>query len=224
MNILGEMEVNSLRPTEVTYTSVMMACASRRDYYKDAFRILERMKGAGFMPNEVTYSTLLHACEVNGDFLRAEMVFKQLLAPTSPAKPNQNNYTSLINAYANAQIYDLQKAPENAQRAEELFKKMLLEGVTPDVKVLTALLKVYTEGRLVGPAEERFKTLFDQYGVKKGNYAYNYMIGMYVNTKEVDKALKLFDSMKAAELNPDRYTYNYMLYGCSEVTHSLKVK
>ena len=73
MNLRNEMEALGVKPTEVTYFSLLWGCVHRRDYYDQAFDLLEQMRLLGFAPQREHLVQLLGVCAKGGDQGTAEL-------------------------------------------------------------------------------------------------------------------------------------------------------
>ncbi|KAI8925047.1 hypothetical protein BC831DRAFT_550918 [Entophlyctis helioformis] len=79
MDLFQEMAERGLQATQITFTSLIQACVSRKDYYNDAFALLEQMAAEGFEPSMYTYNVLLAGAAQHGDVVRGRMVWNDLV-------------------------------------------------------------------------------------------------------------------------------------------------
>ena len=91
----------SVRPNAEVYNSLILACARRKDFYVEAFRLLREMvelahvhdplasespadKGLNFAPDRYTFNALLQGCARNRDLARARWVLAEMIRTTLP--------------------------------------------------------------------------------------------------------------------------------------------
>ncbi|KAI8820665.1 uncharacterized protein EV422DRAFT_587375 [Fimicolochytrium jonesii] len=109
LGLFEEMAQKNLAPTNVTFTALIQACASRSDYYNDAFALLGQMAAEGFLPNLHTYNVLLQAAALQGDIVRARMIWNDLRdrveaagSQGSDLTPTASTFYHMFEAYAHA--------------------------------------------------------------------------------------------------------------------------
>ena len=73
MVLYNEMLHLRMQPTEVTYNSLLQCLSTRKDFYQDAFNILEKMKDDGFAPDVYTLTLLLKTAGRGGDAKTGEL-------------------------------------------------------------------------------------------------------------------------------------------------------
>ncbi|KAJ9477624.1 hypothetical protein PHBOTO_001188 [Pseudozyma hubeiensis] len=89
----------SVRPNAEVYNALILACARRKDFYLEAFRLLREMveletgrsnvdlRKNGmlrFAPNRYTFNALLQGCARNRDLARARWVLAEMIRTTLP--------------------------------------------------------------------------------------------------------------------------------------------
>ncbi|ELR16179.1 pentatricopeptide repeat domain/PPR repeatcontaining protein [Acanthamoeba castellanii str. Neff] len=157
-NVMEEMQLLQLSPTEVTYNAQIGAY-----YYAEAFLNLERMKAAGFRPDEVTYSALLHASSRNGDVKMAEIVFKSMNdSGMLVAKPEATRFwNSLLSAYASAQPHaDSLTRTTTIATAARIIHTMKQIGQQADRYTANTLLSLYAHAHRIRSVEALFDAAF----------------------------------------------------------------
>eukprot|EP00842_Homolaphlyctis_polyrhiza_P003935 jgi/Hompol1/4542/HPOL_003725-RA len=80
LDLFQEMTDRGMAVSEVTFTALIQACASRKDYYADAFGMLEQMAAKGLLPTMHTYNVLLSSAAKHGDVIRGRLVWNDLVA------------------------------------------------------------------------------------------------------------------------------------------------
>uniref|UniRef100_V5EMD1 Pentacotripeptide-repeat region of PRORP domain-containing protein n=2 Tax=Kalmanozyma brasiliensis (strain GHG001) TaxID=1365824 RepID=V5EMD1_KALBG len=84
----------SVRPNAEVYNALILACARRKDFYLEAFRLLREMvelettrsegEGLRFAPDRWTFNVLLQGCARNRDLPRARWVLAEMVRCTAP--------------------------------------------------------------------------------------------------------------------------------------------
>lgn len=90
----------NVRPNAEVYNSLILACARRKDFYLEAFRLLREMVGLEnervnlpsgasasllrFAPDRYTFNALLQGCAKNHDLPRARWVLAEMIRTTLP--------------------------------------------------------------------------------------------------------------------------------------------
>lgn len=114
LDLVQEMRDRGLMISNVTLTSLIQACGSRKDYYHEAFNILEQMAVEGHGLDEHTFNVLLSACNVNGDIGRGRLVWNQRASQGVNIQPK--SYQTMFQLYTRAfHEYSKGKRWENAE-------------------------------------------------------------------------------------------------------------
>lgn len=215
MNLYEEMKQVNIRPTHVTFNSLLFACARRKDFYGKAWDLLKEMKVLGYIPDYRTFDMLLAVAGKGGDISTAELVFDEAISAPGPLR--EQPYAYMIEGYAMAhRVHAEQHNRKNyVLKAEQLFERMISDGVKPTNLSLNMRLNLYTYNSLISKAVEWKKQMKEVYGVKPDVYACNSMIEMYGRTRQMDLALDQFNLMKAEGLQPTFTTYAILMEGCT---------
>ncbi|KAJ3345904.1 hypothetical protein HDU91_007191, partial [Kappamyces sp. JEL0680] len=112
LDIFQEMADYSIPSSTATYNNLIRACGLRKDYYLEAFSLLEQMVAAGFEPNLYTYRILFEIVAVNRDVVRGRLLWNdfakrmdlQSLQDTSsvyeaPLRPDNQIFSQLLRLY-----------------------------------------------------------------------------------------------------------------------------
>ncbi|KAJ3045706.1 hypothetical protein HDV00_007832 [Rhizophlyctis rosea] len=117
LDLFQEMTEKGHPVNEFTYAALIRACASRRDYYTQAWELLEQMVAQGFSLTSRTYGVLLESAAKQGDIVRARMVWNdrlsrmeaeeeeragKIVVPGTDLRPNNHMYEHMLEAYAKA--------------------------------------------------------------------------------------------------------------------------
>lgn len=102
-----------LTPTQVTFNSLINACAKSHYYAHKAVEFYNEMQELyDYLPDMYTYNTVLHACAKQGDAIQAEEILRHMRKHEAPM--SEITYNTLLNTYARAQIKSIvDKAPRN---------------------------------------------------------------------------------------------------------------
>lgn len=117
-----------LTPTQVTFNSLINACAKSHYYAHKAVEFYNEMQELyDYLPDMYTYNTVLHACAKQGDVIQAEEILRHMRKHQAPM--NEITYNTLLNTYARAQVKSIvDKAPRNkpaARDPEPIYQRQL---------------------------------------------------------------------------------------------------
>jgi pentatricopeptide repeat protein len=226
MKLYEEMKQMDIRPTHVTFNSLLYACARRKDYYARAWELLKEMKVQGYIPDHRTLDMLLAVAGKGGDVSTAELIFDEAMAISGP--PREQPYAFMIEAYAMAHRVHAEQhnRKKYVERAEQLFDRMVANGIRPTHLSLNMRLNLYTYNSMIAKSVEWKRAMKEVYHVKPDVYTYNSMIELYGRTRQMDLALDQFNLMKAEGLTPTFTTYAILIEGCTRghlVTTGMKL-
>ena len=114
-------------------------------------------------------------------------------------------YNELIRVYANACTLDA--VPEKhidmyVKDAFELFKyieKGKVEGVDVNIHILNSLTFLFTQALRPEDLEANVLPLYEKYKIKHDMFTYQHLIRMYLNLRDLDTLMKLWDRMRSKE-------------------------
>ena len=138
------MRSRGLVPNEITYSSVINACA-KGDQWQRALDLLEEMRSRGLVPDEITYNSVINACAKGDQWQRALNLFDRMRFCN--LTPNLVTYDAALNACA------IGRQPE---RALSLFESLQQERLTPELSHWSHLLDA------IGPNHEQSRSLLLQ--------------------------------------------------------------
>jgi pentatricopeptide repeat protein len=213
--LYDEMAHLKMQPTEVTYNSLLQCLSTRKDFYKDAFDVLEKMKNDGFAPDVYTLTLLLKTAARGGDAKTAELIFDQLMMIPEAAK-QENAYAWMIHGYSVAHRVDMTKTTPNIEKGTKIYEKMVENGVKPTNFTVNQYLSLFTEALRLNRAMEVMKTEFEKHALVPDDYAYNSLIKMFARVHKAERAIDMFNLMKAEKIEPNKATYSFLIDACTK--------
>ncbi|RUS14838.1 hypothetical protein BC937DRAFT_93250 [Endogone sp. FLAS-F59071] len=132
LNLFTELSSTpNLYPTDVTFNTLISACATRSDYFDEAFSLLAQMQDVyGFLPDLVTYNTLLQACARRGELARARIIFGRMAEAREKGEealaPDDITYSNLMWCYAS---YRPPGIPRNGQTGERTRQREVITTI-----------------------------------------------------------------------------------------------
>lgn len=146
LSLLEQMTQNDtvVDPNIVTYNAAILACAEGLDIDK-AFQLWDDLKKRGLEPTEVTYGSLMLACERVGSVKGTSQIFHAMQeqpetidgsATTERIQPNEIIYGTAISCCRKA---------GQPERTIALFRKMINDGLAPNVATFNTVLMALTE-------------------------------------------------------------------------------
>ncbi|GLJ45881.1 hypothetical protein SUGI_0965930 [Cryptomeria japonica] len=165
-----------------------------------AWAWFERFHVDGRMSSE-WYAACMDAYGEQGCWLEAEKVFKY--SQERGRKISVLEFNVMIKAYGFAKVQD---------KALKLFNRMESLGVLPDECTYNSLTQMFvTSDCLNDEALEALESLCQLQTLNPHISFYNAIINAFGSAGRIDKASKMFMSLRARGLKPDTTTYRYML-------------
>ncbi|ETP33309.1 hypothetical protein F442_18154 [Phytophthora nicotianae P10297] len=212
------------------------AASARMGNPQVALGVLEIAKHFNLAPDVITFTSAIHACARGGkyDAPMALTLLNEMIS--SNVQPNARTYGAMILAYARMERWEeivelvnsipymddahktevftcaIISCSRNRQHhyASRLFKLLLEDGVYPGDNVCNAALSSCARTSDVTQLRRIFKVV-ENHAVPS-TYSYNCMISAYGNTRNMEKALEVFEDMRSqATISPDIVTYNSLL-------------
>ncbi|OLY81933.1 Pentatricopeptide repeat-containing protein [Smittium mucronatum] len=101
LTLLDEMIANNQQLTDVTFNSLIKACAHRPGYLNNALELLVKMELTGFKPDYYTYNTIIYACARNKNLEMARHIFNELIKKSNQfLRLDESSFTNLFWTYA----------------------------------------------------------------------------------------------------------------------------
>eukprot|EP01117_Protostelium_nocturnum_P016897 TRINITY_DN6772_c0_g1_i2.p1 TRINITY_DN6772_c0_g1~~TRINITY_DN6772_c0_g1_i2.p1 ORF type:complete len:706 (+),score=178.47 TRINITY_DN6772_c0_g1_i2:269-2119(+) len=209
---------DEINPDDVAYNAMIAACAARTDYYEEAVKYMERMKGEGHLPSLFTMNTMLHAASVNKDIKGAEQIFSDM---TNSGLYDLDivTYTSLLNTVARSQVWT--KDPQAEAKADLILNEVNLRGFKIDSKFMGALLGVYTVGNNVEKAQRLMREMESRFGVVPDVSHHTSMIQMYSEIHDPEGVKNQLNSLDKTGYLIDQRGYQAIVTSCAK-TYLLK--
>ncbi|KAL7269404.1 hypothetical protein RUND412_007934 [Rhizina undulata] len=93
-------ERRELQPNSQTYHALIHACASRPDYFTQAWKFATEMQQQGIKIEYRALNTLLAACGRSGELTRARLLVRHMMAAGKPElAPDEFTFQGLLRAY-----------------------------------------------------------------------------------------------------------------------------
>lgn len=92
--------------------------------------------------------------------------------------------------------------------ATELFKAMEKDedglGIAPNIEVLNSMVYLYSSALRTEQLEADVLPLFDKYRIKHDVYTFQHISRMYLNLREHEMVLTLWDKLKDLKIKPNK--------------------
>lgn len=254
LSLYAETNNEKIKPNFITFTSAIDAWA-QSSHPKAAFKaekLLEKMMelyyekdnnyGAEIRPNSITFDTVLHAFSKSKNQARnAEEILERMdyLRRNSDwdVKPNVISFTNVVNAWANQEGGNAQRAQEVMERMEEIHQITKDDGLKANTILMNCVMDAWTKESNWKKAMAILNRMEDMYDktpeyLKKDNpgeivapntISYNIAMKALVNGKQIKKAQSLFLRMQTFTepgRMPSTRTYNTILSGYSSLNTS----
>jgi pentatricopeptide repeat protein len=221
LDIYTEMKESGLLPTQVTLNTLISACASRPDCYRDAFRLAKEMiQDYGFEPDKFTYTALLYASMKAKDLNRTRMLLLKIFE--SNDEEIKNNPILLSIAILN---YSSTIKPANLT-LPQINQKLQSKEIEPETNVvdltlsdIKSLLKNPYPSKISDKAlevEHLFKLAIEN--IKEDSKPEDKLqlltsyLTFYTNSNNLEKSLQIFEEVETKyNLTPNGYQFNLLL-------------
>lgn len=107
-------------------------------------------------------------------------------------------YNELIRVYANACRVPNMKEKHIDMYIDdcwELLENMKKDGIEPNINILNSLVHVYANSLKTPELETKVLPLYEKYKIKHDVFTYQYLIRAYMNVRENDTIMTLYDRM-----------------------------
>lgn len=209
-SLMADMEQLGLFPNEVTYNTLIKACAKRRDMFHKAFEVAQQMQTHGHEPDIYTYNTLIHICGRRGEIEKAYELLETMKSKN--VQPNDITYNTVINMFGNSQLSNTERRRQNLENALALFDQMVQTDVPINLYTMNCTLKCFAYALYSRDAEEFFRTEFANFGTKPNSMSYSIMMRMYVQLRQMDKAMQMVEEMEKDALVDTSLSLTYDAY------------
>ncbi|XVF85918.1 hypothetical protein PTKIN_Ptkin17bG0156300 [Pterospermum kingtungense] len=194
--LFRELQVKSLKPTDVTMLSALSCCAllGALDLGK---WIHEYVKKHGFDKYIKVSTAVIDMYAKCGSLEDAVSVFENMSVTDTPA------WSAMIVAYA---------THGKGYKAIETFEEMRKAGVKPDEITFLGLLYACSHNGLVDEGWGYFYSMSDKYGIIPGIKHYGCMVDLLGRTGHLDEAYKFIDELP---IKPTPILWRTLLAACS---------
>jgi hypothetical protein len=119
-------------------------------------------------------------------------------------------YNELIRCYAGGCA--LKNVPEKnidlyIKDAFELFRAVERDedgtGIAPNIEILNSMVLLFGSALRPDELEAEVLPLFDKYRIKHDVYTFQHISKMYLNLREHDMVISLWDKLKALKIKPN---------------------
>ena len=214
----------NVRPNAEVYNNLIAACARRKDFYLDAFRLLREMVELDhdrFAPDTYTFNALLQGCAKNRDLPRARWVLAEMIRTSSAGTgagpmPNDETMANVFYAYASFEPPKRIKAKQGSAEGEgEAEAEAGSEGVAvAEVEAASVFTSAIpgTSGEVLGEARALLARIVHDSagggGVMAGVKVTTHLLNAYLSVQAAHgvASLAVFD-----ELGVDANEHSYVV-------------
>jgi len=177
-----------LRPPPEVMNSVITLYV-KQHHFQEAWEAVKAMSTAGLSPTIASYNILLKGCG-----LRAYA----------------NRPIRLSASDVAGQARGRKKEHSEVEMAEFLMDRLEGEGLAPDERTFTSLLKIYaSSGDVKGM--RRVRQRMDVAGVRPNKFTFNVMLSCLANAGDAAAASEILTEMEAQKVRADEVTYSTLL-------------
>ncbi|XP_057864657.2 pentatricopeptide repeat-containing protein At4g02750 [Cryptomeria japonica] len=195
LNLFEQMQLESVKPNVMTFSSVLPACASLTALERGK-EIHEQINKSGFQSNVFVASALVHMYAKCGSIENARSVFDKM------RQRDVVSWTAMIEAYA---------MHGSAREALELFKRMICSGTKPNQITLVGVLSACCHAGLVDEGWQYFNSMSQCYHIVPTMEHYGCMVDLLGRAGQLDKAE---DFIKRMPIKPDVTIWRCLLGAC----------
>jgi pentatricopeptide repeat protein len=194
---------------DVELGNAMVTAHSRLGNFDGALAVFDKMKAAGIVPDGCSFTTLL-ACASNDSSNRSNnrSVVERALALIDQHRVPVSLELAGAMITAHSRLGDFDKALA-------VFDKMKAAGVAPDGCSFTTLLASASNDSSRSSVVERALNLTDQHDIALDVELGSAMVTAHSRLGNFDRALAVFDRMKAAGVVPDAFSFSTLLASAS---------
>lgn len=213
------------------YTSVIDACAKAK-MWNEAFELLDDMKKNKVIPNEYTYSSAITACGNCGKWKKALELFDQM--KSNDLKASAVGYNAVISALArgarlqmesNSTTFSGTMDDENdgdhhldlSVKSVLLLDEMKRFKIRPDIYTFSSVMSCLSS---YGKYQEAITLISNMRNgpprVHPNKIIYTGAISACARAGAYQDASKLFEDMKANDIEPDLVAYNSLMSAFSQ--------
>jgi len=165
--------------------------------------LVEAMAVDGCEPDCITYSMIVKGYCVKGDIDKAFDVFSNM------KMGNAENDAIVTNT-----VLDGCTRHGRWNVADKILAIMESKKIKPSVVTLQSLIKMYGRRRQLDRAFKVFEEFPNKYGIVLSQAVSSCLMSACLNNNALDKALEVFEGLKASFQSPDVKAYGAMIIGC----------
>ncbi|XP_024536993.1 pentatricopeptide repeat-containing protein At2g34400-like [Selaginella moellendorffii] len=202
-----QMELEGLRANEITFISVLDACASASNL-KQGRLIHQRLVSSGYSADEFISNSIVNMYGRCGSLKEARGEFEVM-----PVK-NMVTWSTLVGAYAQH---------GHIEEAKQLFFLMQLDGFDPDDAIFVSVLSACSHAGLVEESRSLFISMAGDYGVSFGNEHYGCFLDVLGRAGRLEDAEDMICNMP---FEPSGAQWLSLMCACkthSDIARALRV-
>ncbi|KAL5225986.1 hypothetical protein ABZP36_012625 [Zizania latifolia] len=201
MGVLESMKGSGLRPTTVSYNSVIDACGKGGVDLRFTLGYFRQMLKDGLCPDRKTFNSLLAACSRAGHLEDARAVFDEMIH--LGIGRDIYTYNTFIDAICKC---------GNMELAMQVLLDMDAKGVKPNVVTYSTLIDGYSK---LEKYEEALKLCENMKSlrIQLDRVCYNTLLAIYVKTGKYAEIANVCDEMEELGIEKDTVTYNSLING-----------
>jgi len=197
------MQAEGITPNLVTLNTLLDAFARSGNMSKAAEILTSIQQHPELSPDRITYSTMIKGFCLQGQVKKAVQVMDSM--PKQGLRADPIIYNTILDGCVQADQLDL---------CDELFERMQKEQVKPSNFTLTVMIKRYGRAGDLSKACECANTYPERFGFKINVHALTCLISACLANRQLGRALKVFDRMRAEGPAPDAMAYEKLVNGC----------
>ncbi|XP_044332641.1 putative pentatricopeptide repeat-containing protein At5g37570 [Triticum aestivum] len=229
---VAKMLFDKLHDRDVFSWSAMISGYAQNGYPGEALRIFNEFREKDICPDELVIVALMTVCSQLGNIMLAKWI-EGYIATYSIDMNNAHVLAGLINM--NAKCGNMERAAVlfesmpvrdvfsycsmmqghclhgSANKAVELFSRMLLEGLSPDNAVFTVVLTACNHAGLVEEGKKYFAMMKNEYLIMPSGDHYACLVSLLGRSGMVRDAYELIKSMPG---KPHPGAWGALLRGC----------
>ncbi|KAI3502060.1 hypothetical protein L1887_30091 [Cichorium endivia] len=211
--------------------NAMLACYAQNGKPKETLSLFDEMKFAGVRADEFTVVSVLSAIGQLG--VLDQGLHLHLYIKEQGIKINSIVATALINMYVKcgniteaSKIFNSMQSKDilawntmligmgmhgHANDAQNLFKQMQDEGVTPNDMTFVAILGAFRHAGMIEEGQQLLASMKDDYGVEPKVEHYGCVIDLLSRGGRLEEALDVIRNMP---MEPNAYSWGALIGGC----------
>lgn len=203
-SLISQVESNGLKPDSIFFNAIMNAF-SEAGKIDEAIKIFWKMKESGCRPTTSTFNTLIKGYGIIGKPEESQTLL-DMMSREENARPSQKTYNILIKAWCDKQ---------NLIEAWNVFNKMRVSGIQPDVVTYNTISRAYTKNGETKRAEELILEM--QMRLRPNERTWAIILGGYCKEGNMKDALRCVNEMKAVGIRPNIIVCNNLIKGFLDV-------